>query len=212
LSQCTSDFHPSIALLCRSSTLGLLHLSAWFTTLQEIVSITMNIMDTNATRSVADGADKSVSFSFTSAGKALTSRSKPSNSKSASHSSSAAGTAALTAGTGAGAGAATEMVNGVAVRKGMDIMTLDDVSEHEHEPSQSFLDDGDRLGELPRVDAAATQRGAGASSAAKPAGAASEAPPVVSAQFKMVDAGLRSIIGDMVRAIEVAVWDAAMER
>jgi hypothetical protein len=30
----------------RSSTLGLLRLSCWFTTVQEIVSITMTIMDT----------------------------------------------------------------------------------------------------------------------------------------------------------------------
>lgn len=160
----------------------------------------MNIMDTNATRSVADGADKSVSFSFTSAGKALTSRSKPSNSKAASSNGSST----------AGAGSAGDLVNGVAVRKGMDILTVDDVSEHE--PSQSFLDDGDKLGELPRVDGAAVPRGAGATNATKSAGATNEAPPMVSAQFKMVDAGLKSIITDMVKAIEVAVWDAAMER
>jgi hypothetical protein len=162
------------------------------------VSITLNIMDTNATRSVADGADKSVSFSFTSAGKALTSRSKPSKPTNSS---------ATTAGTGA----TGDVVNGVAMRKGMDILTVDDVSEHE--PSQSFFEDGDKLGELLRVDGGALPRGAGVTtSIAKAAGATVEAPPVMSAQFKMVDAGLKSIITDMVKAIEVAVWDAAMER
>lgn len=35
---------------------------------------------------------------------------------------------------------------------------------------------------------------------------------IISPQAKVIDAGLRAIIADMVRGIEVAVWDAAMER
>jgi hypothetical protein len=43
------------------------------------------------------------------------------------------------------------------------------------------------------------------------AGAAAGA-NIISPQAKVIDAGLRAIIADMVRGIEVAVWDAAMER
>lgn len=59
----------------RSSTLGLLRLSCWFTTVQEIVSITMTIMDTKDYLRGGPDGDRSVSISFTSVGKALASRS-----------------------------------------------------------------------------------------------------------------------------------------
>ncbi len=49
-------------------------------------------------------------------------------------------------------------------------------------------------------------------SAAAPSSAAGAAGAIISPQAKVIDAGLRAIIADMVRGIEVAVWDAAMER
>ena len=134
-------------------------------------------------RGAADGTDKSISFSFTSAGKALTSRSQ-------SHSKPVP---------------ATENVRHI------DLLTVDDVSEHDR--SQSFFDDGgDKVGELPKpLGVGLASVSAVPSSTHAPS---HDAPSlsVSSPQFKVVDAGLRSIIGDMVRAIEVAVWDAAMDR
>jgi hypothetical protein len=74
---------------------------------------------------------------------------------------------------------------------GADLLTLDDVSEHN---SQSFDSDGAGGGTAAKADTV-------------PSAAVAPAPAL---DPKSVDAGLYTIIRDMVTAIEVAVWDAAM--
>lgn len=134
----------------------------------------MTICDTRDVNRPGDSsmADKSVSFSFTSAGKALTARSGPS-----------AGAKAVVSKPAAMAG---------------DLMTLDDVSEH----SQS---DSDSNG------AGAAAEGVASDALSPIAAGASAVSQGQNTDFsKVVDPGLYTIIREMVAAIEVAVWDAAM--
>jgi hypothetical protein len=100
-------------------------------------------------------------------------------------------------------------------------MALEDISEQE----QSFVDDGDKLGDLPRTGinfgakGSTKAGGGGAYAVPAPTRSANAIEPAAEAGAgtagqagKAVDPGLRAIISDMVHAIEVAVWDAAMER
>lgn len=184
-----------------------MRLSCWFTTLQEIVSITVNIMDTKDYLRGPDGADKSVSISFTSVGKALASRSTNNNTqqKYALEEAKSAAVAAPAKEEGIAAVGAGE--------KYSDLMALEDVSGGS-EQGNAFASPSQppRAREAPREASARAGAfagiGAGASSAVPVALEGGQIPQ----QAKMIDAGLRTIIGDMVRAIEVAVWDAAMER
>lgn len=193
----------------RSSTLGLLRLSCWFTTLQEIVSITVNIMDTKDYLRGPDGADKSVSISFTSVGKALASRSSTNNSntqqKYAVEDTKGATAAAPAKEEGIAAAGAGE--------KYSDLMALEDVSGGS-DKAHTFASPS----QPPRPRDVSREASARAGTFGGSGAGASGPVPValdggqIPQQAKMIDAGLRTIIGDMVRAIEVAVWDAAMER
>ena len=207
-------FSPTHVLLIRSSTLGLLRLSCWFTTVQEIVSITMTIMDTKDYLRGGPDGDKSVSISFTSVGKALASRSGTAGNAQHKYAvdepnKSTAAAAPLREQGVAGAGEPFS-----------DLMALEDISGGS-EKSQTFSVQPPRPKDVPREPSTRAGLGAGATGASLSASASTPVAPdgsgsggaaQVPQQTKMIDAGLRAIIGDMIRAIEVAVWDAAMER
>jgi hypothetical protein len=91
---------------------------------------------------------------------------------------------------------------------GADLLTLDDVSEHN---SQSFDSDGAGGGTAAKADTVPSPTAAGAY-ATSPSykGHTAAVAPAPALDPKSVDAGLYTIIRDMVTAIEVAVWDAAM--
>lgn len=151
--------------------------------LQEIVSITVTICDTRDVNRPGESsmADKSVSFSFTSAGKALTARTLPSSGAKAVSKPAAAG----------------------------DLMTLDDVSEHSQSDSDSNgasatagagADAASERG-TGKLSSALSPTSAGAHATSQCQGTDFS---------KVVDPGMYAIIKEMAAAIEVAVWDAAM--
>lgn len=250
----------------RSSTLGLLRLSCWFTTVQEIVSITMTIMDTKDYLRGGPDGDRSVSISFTSVGKALASRSHSLHmhanpgligagalgvaSSSSVDAAPAPAPAAIPLPTStpklqpqASAGSSLSMRDTstnmtVDPSRSHDLLTLDDVSECDSAALSARQDEapltvavkptvygtsaGAFIVQPPLlfgfndtdlafpffVPTPTDAGGIALQGAVTPLAGAN----MISPQAKVIDAGLRAIIADMVRGIEVAVWDAAMER
>lgn len=172
------------------------------------MSITANIMDTKDYLRGPDGADKSVSISFTSVGKALAARSGSQHKYTPAVDDASKVAATVTSNTqgitesGAGAGPGFS-----------DLMALEDVSGGSGK-SQSFS------GQSPTRESSSRARASAGAGATTGLGGMPMLTPMaleggsaqIPQQAKVVDAGLRTIIGDMLRAIEVAVWDAAMER
>lgn len=139
----------------------------------------MNICDIREASRPGEGgaADKSISFSFTSTGKALGARGN-------------VPVAAVATAAGAKQG-------GVPAK--LDLLTLDDVSEGEQsEGSEKSKPSAGAFATGSLHAGAGTGVGAGRAAVGE------------SVTAKSVDPGLRTIISDMVAAIEVAVWDAAM--
>ena len=196
-------------------------MSCWFATLQEISSIAATVLDTNkdgggAAGTDASGADsRSANYSFTSAGKALASRSSGSHGGGGGHHHGA------TAGIGGGG---IGNMSGVVVEDDAnsrsiaiaDDLTMDDLSGSGAAHSKPYNSNNNYNSKGATASTSATASSTGSARNA-PAGVSSNAVSTQQQQQqpqpqRAVDAGMRAIIGDMVRAVEVAVWDAAFER